>query len=57
MSKVWKVILAVASILVGVGVALAVSVHKENKELDNFLNSLWEPIDIAWDVWYNIVIK
>lgn len=40
MSKVWKVILAVASILVGVGVALAVSVHKENKELDNFLNSL-----------------
>lgn len=36
MSKVWKVILAVASIFVGVGVALAVAVHKENKELDNF---------------------
>lgn len=35
MSKVWKVLLAVASVCVGVGLALAYFVHQENKELFN----------------------
>lgn len=40
MKKVWKIVIALSSVCVGVGLVLAYYVHKENKELDNFLNSL-----------------